>query len=95
MRSGLAGIGGEMAVKVPRPGAISRPAHWLPPLLIGVIAGIDNIGGGLATAALLFAGPLAAGLGHGVGVVLLGGTVLALIVAWRSAQKNSIAIVQK
>ena len=84
-----------MAVKTPRPSAIARPAHWLPPLLVGVIAGIDNIGGGLATALLLFAGPLAAGLGHGVGVVLLGGTVLALIVAWRSNQQNSIAIVQK
>jgi sulfate permease, SulP family len=84
-----------MAVRAPRPGVIARPAHWLPPLLVGVIAGIDNIGGGLATAALLFAGPLAAGLGHGVGVVLLGGTVLALIVAWRSTQPNSIAIVQK
>ena len=84
-----------MAVKAPTPSAVTRPAAWLPPLLVGVIAGIDNIGGGLAIAALLFAGPLAVGLGLGVGVVLLGGTVLALVVAWRSTQKNSIALVQE
>jgi sulfate permease, SulP family len=84
-----------MAVKAPTPGVIALPARWLPPLLVGVIAGIDNIGGGLAIAALLFAGPLVAGLGLGVGVVLLGGTVLALVVAWRSTQKNSIALVQE
>jgi sulfate permease, SulP family len=84
-----------MAVKAPGSTSIASPSLWLPALLVGVVAGIDGIGGGLAIASLLFAGPLAAGLGLGVGVVLLAGVVLALGVAWRSTLPNSVAIVQK
>jgi sulfate permease, SulP family len=68
---------------------------WLPAAMIGVIAGVDNIAAALAIASLLFAGPLSSGLGLGVGVVLLGGAVLALVVALRSTQPNSIALVQE
>ena len=72
----------------------TRPA-WVPVLLVGIIAGIDNIGTGLAIASLLFAGPLVPGLGLGVGVVLLGGAILALMVALCSSQPNSVALVQE
>ena len=68
---------------------------WLPAAMIGVIAGVDNIAAALAIASLLFAGPLSSGLGLGVGVVLLGGAVLALVVALRSTQPNSVALVQE
>ncbi|MBP2298635.1 SulP family inorganic anion transporter [Azospirillum picis] len=64
-------------------------------LMIGLVAGIDNLGNGLAIAALLFAGPLASGLGAGVGVVLLSAAILALLVALRSTQPNSVALVQE
>ncbi|PWC77695.1 hypothetical protein TSH64_25310 [Azospirillum sp. TSH64] len=63
--------------------------------MIGLIAGIDNLGNGLAIAALLFTGPLAAGLGAGVGVVLLSAAILALLVSLRSTQPNSVALVQE
>ncbi|WP_395458088.1 SLC26A/SulP transporter family protein [Azospirillum melinis] len=63
--------------------------------MIGLIAGIDNLGNGLAIAALLFTGPLAAGLSAGVGVVLLSAAILALLVALRSTQPNSVALVQE
>lgn len=63
--------------------------------MIGLIAGIDNLGNGLAIAALLFTEPLAAGLGAGVGVVLLSAAILALLVALRSTQPNSVALVQE
>lgn len=72
-----------------------RAGGWLPPLTIGVIAGIDNIGVGLAIASLLFAGPLLSGLGLGVGVVLLAAVVLALLIGLRSSQPNAIALVQE
>ncbi|MDX1604575.1 MAG: SulP family inorganic anion transporter [Candidatus Competibacterales bacterium] len=71
------------------------PGGWLPPLTIGVIAGIDNIGVGLAIASLLFAGPLLSGIGLGVGVVLLAAVVLALFIGLRSGQPNAIALVQE
>jgi SulP family sulfate permease len=70
-------------------------AKWLPSVMIGTIAGIDNIGSGLAIASLLFAGPLVSGLGYGVGVVLLGSAVLACVVAVRSTLPNSIALIQE
>ncbi len=63
--------------------------------MIGLIAGIDNLGNGLAIAALLFTGPLVTGLGAGVGVVLLSAAILALLVALRSTQPNSVALVQE
>lgn len=63
--------------------------------MIGLIAGIDNLGNGLAIAALLFTGPLATGLGAGVGVVLASAAILALLVALRSTQPNSVALVQE
>ncbi|MFT7532301.1 MAG: hypothetical protein ACI9FD_003329 [Gammaproteobacteria bacterium] len=42
----------------------------LPASMIGVIAGIDNITAALAMGALLFTGPLASGMGLGVGVAI-------------------------
>lgn len=68
---------------------------WLPAAIIGLIAGIDNLTAALAIAALLFSGSLASGLGLGVGVILLGGAVLALVVALRSTLPNSVALVQE
>ncbi|MCG5241724.1 SulP family inorganic anion transporter [Azospirillum doebereinerae] len=63
--------------------------------MIGLVAGIDNLGNGLAIAALLFSGPLASGLGVGVGVVLLSAAILALLVGLRSTQPNTVALVQE
>lgn len=73
----------------------ARGRRWLPAAMIGVIAGVDNIAAALAIASLLFAGPLSSGLGLGVGVVLVGGAVLALVVALRSTLPNSVALVQE
>ena len=75
-------------------GTVKRSV-WLPAATIGLIAGIDNLTAALAIAALLFSGPLASGLGLGVGVILLGGAVLALVVALRSTLPNSVALVQE
>lgn len=71
------------------------PDALMPAVMVGTIAGLDNIGSGLAIASLLFAGPLVSGLGLGVGVVLLGAAVLAFYVALRSTQPNSVALVQE
>lgn len=67
----------------------------LAPAMMGIIAGIDNLGAGVAFAALMFPGAMAAGLGMGVGVILLGGALLSLLIALRSQQPNSIALVQE
>jgi SulP family sulfate permease len=66
-----------------------------PGLVLGVIAGMDNIAAALAMGALLFTGPIAAGMGHGVAIVLLGGALMALAVAWHSRIPNSVALVQE
>jgi len=68
---------------------------FLPPVLMGLIAGMDNMAAALAIGALLFSGQLSQGLGLGVGVVLLGGALLAIFVALRSVLPNSIALVQE
>ena len=67
----------------------------LPPIMIGAIAGIDNITAALAIGALMFSGPLSSGMGLGVGVVLVGGALLSVIVALRSVVPNSVALVQE
>ena len=69
--------------------------NYAPAAMIGAIAGIDNVASCLAVASLIFTGSLAAGLGLGVSVMLLGGGILALVVALRSSQPNSIALVQE
>ncbi len=63
--------------------------------MIGLIGGLDNMTAALAMAALLFAGPIASGMGLGVAVILLGGAAIAAVVAWRSTIPNSIALVQE
>lgn len=77
------------------PGTATRGRRWLPALTVGAIAGIDNIGVGLAIASLLFSGPLAAGLGIGVGAVLLSAVILALLVGLGSGFRNAVALVQE
>ena len=86
----------------PAPGhTAARHAHrtesgsLLAAATVGVIAGIDNIAVGLAIAALLFSGTLSAGLGIGVGTVLLAATLLALIIALGSGLRNAVALVQE
>ncbi len=63
--------------------------------MIGAIAGMDNLTAALAMGALMFSGPISEGMGLGVGVVLLGGALLALAIALRSLLPNSIALVQE
>ncbi|CAO3353691.1 SLC26A/SulP transporter family protein [Azospirillum palustre] len=86
----------DAPIRKPSTGHPAHPGRRLiASAMIGLIAGIDNLGNGLAIAALLFTGPLAAGLGAGVGVVLLSAAILALLVALRSTQPNSVALVQE
>ncbi|MGA1856247.1 SulP family inorganic anion transporter [Azospirillum sp. 11R-A] len=86
----------DAPIRKPSTGHPAHPGRSLiASAMIGLIAGIDNLGNGLAIAALLFTGPLAAGLGAGVGVVLLSAAILALLVALRSTQPNSVALVQE
>lgn len=86
----------DAPTRKPPAGPFASPGRRLiASAMIGLIAGIDNLGNGLAIAALLFTGPLAAGLSAGVGVVLLSAAILALLVALRSTQPNSVALVQE
>ncbi|WP_155524455.1 hypothetical protein [Oleisolibacter albus] len=55
----------------------------LAPALVGLIAGLDTLGAGIAFAALLFPAGLSAGLG--MGVILLSGAVTALAIALQRA----------
>lgn len=93
-------IDGRAAQAAARPRRDTSPVNpgtlaLLPAIGIGAIAGIDNVGVGLAIASLLFAGPLVSGLEMGVGVVLLSGVVLALYIGLRSTQPNAVALVQE
>lgn len=74
---------------------ISAINKLLPAALIGAVAGIDNITAALAIGALLFSGPLSSGMGLGVGVILVGGVLLAIFVSLRSVVPNSVAQVQE
>ncbi len=65
------------------------------PVLFAIIAGIDGLGTSIAFAALIFAGPLAAGFGMGVGVILLSSIIIALFIALRSRYPSSIGQVQE
>jgi sulfate permease, SulP family len=65
------------------------------PLLFAAIAGIDGLGTSIAFAALIFTGPLAAGFGMGVGVILLSCVVIALIIGLRSRYPSSVGQVQE
>jgi SulP family sulfate permease len=75
--------------------ASSGKASIAPGLVLGVIAGMDNIAAALAMGALLFTGQIAEGMGQGVAIVLLGGALMALAVAWYSRIPNSVALVQE
>lgn len=91
----------ETAVEVePRRDARRLPiprtlAPFVAPLLFAMIAGIDGLGTSIAFAALIFAGPLAAGFGMGVGVILLSSIVMALWIGLRSRYPSSIGQVQE
>src|SRR5690606_18739044 len=59
--------GGIMAETTgPRAPARALSRGMVPAIMVGTIAGLDNIATGLAIASLLFAGSLAAGLGLAV-----------------------------
>jgi SulP family sulfate permease len=68
---------------------------YLAPVLFAFIAGIDGLGTSIAFAALIFAGPLAAGFSMGVGVILVSSIVMALWIALRSRYPSSIGQVQE
>ena len=63
-------------------------------VIVGLITSIDNLGYGLAFATILFPASLAAGLGPGIGVILLSSAILPLVIGLRSGQPNAIALVQ-
>ena len=63
--------------------------------MFGAISGITNLAYGISLAALLFSGSLISGYELGVGVILLGGVILGLVVAFCSGQPNAVAEVQE
>lgn len=69
--------------------------RYLAPAMLGLFAGVDTLGSGIAFATLLFPGALAAGLGTGVGIILVSAAILSLILAWRSTCPNGIPLVQE
>ncbi|EKF57605.1 cyclic nucleotide-binding protein [Agrobacterium albertimagni AOL15] len=73
----------------------SAASRTLAPVLFAIIAGIDGLGTSIAFAALIFAGPLAAGFSMGVGVILLSSIVMALWIGLRSRYPSSIGQVQE
>ena len=73
----------------PRASARALSRGLMPAIMVGTIAGLDNIATGLAIASLLFAGSLAPGVGLGVTVVFLGGGILALTVSLLSRQPTT------
>ena len=91
-KSAIAAVPSRQGWRFPVPG-ISAP--FMAPVLFAVIAGIDGLGTSIAFAALIFAGPLAAGFGVGVGVILLSSIVMALWIALRSRYPSSIGQVQE
>ena len=91
-KSAIAAVPSRQGWRFPVPG-ISAP--FMAPVLFAVIAGIDGLGTSIAFAALIFAGPLAAGFGMGVGVILLSSIVMALWIALRSRYPSSIGQVQE
>ncbi|WP_205908129.1 SulP family inorganic anion transporter [Rhizobium wuzhouense] len=80
---------------VPKTLPKGRLARLAAPLLFAGIAGIDGLGTSIAFAALIFTGPLAAGFGMGVGVILLSCVVIALLIALRSRYPSSVGQVQE
>lgn len=74
---------------------ISSGGKLAPAIIVGAISSIDNFAAALAIGALIFSGPLAPGMGLGIGAIVIGGAILTLIVALRSTLKNSIALTQE
>lgn len=64
------------------------------PVLAGVISGIDNVGFSIALASLMFAGPLASGLGLAASAALVGTAVLGLTLAAASGLRGTVGTVQ-
>ncbi|MGE0279793.1 MAG: SLC26A/SulP transporter family protein [Rhizobiaceae bacterium] len=63
-------------------------------VLAGVVAGIDSIGFNIALAALMFAGPLAGGVGLAASLTLLATAVIALALSAGSGLRGNIGHVQ-
>ncbi|WP_054149187.1 SulP family inorganic anion transporter [Rhizobium sp. AAP116] len=82
----------QRAWRYPVPSSARR---YVAPVLFALIAGIDGLGTSIAFAALIFAGPLAAGFSMGVGVILMSSIVMALWIALRSRYPSSIGQVQE
>ena len=63
--------------------------------MLGLVIGMDGVHSAVAIAALVFTGYIAAGVGLGVGTVLLSGAISALVYAWWSRLPNAIRLVQE
>ena len=66
-----------------------------PGIMLGLVIGMDGVHSAVAIAALVFTGHIAAGVGLGVGTVLLSGAISALVYAWVSRLPNAIRLVQE
>lgn len=63
-------------------------------VLAGIVAGIDTVGFSIALAALMFAGPLAAGVGLAASTTLLATAIIALILSVTSGLRGNLAHAQ-
>ncbi len=82
----------------PRSGAEEtvRPglSRGMTPVLAGIVAGIHEVGFSIALAALMFAGPLAGGLGIAASAALLATAILGLALGAKSGLRGNLGHVQ-
>lgn len=74
--------------------AAPRQPGRLAPILAGLVAGIDNVGFSIALAAMMFAGPLAGGLGIAASAALLATAIMALALSVGSGLHGNIGHAQ-
>ncbi len=74
---------------------MERLKGYIPAFSLGFLSAVDNVASGFAFAALLFPPTLAAGLGYGLGVILLSSIVIPLFLAIKSSMSNNVGMVQE
>lgn len=87
---------GSPATPSPTPGTeVVRPrASGGTPVLAGIVSGIDNVGFSIALASLMFAGPLAGGLGIAASAAMMGTAILGMALGAASGLRGNVGHVQ-